>query len=116
MNFRKWIFEHGPGSAGKTVETISKTYRAIKKSHPQASGEDLLRLTLSSRVSAYQVTKMYPPLTDEQQERWIEMADGSLYGLIYLIFKYEYPQVPRDVWNSFEVIGLIHELIDKNSI
>lgn len=114
MGLKKWLAKHGPGSAGAVSKTMAQSYRVFKDKYPQASQKDLLLLTLKSRIDAWEKLGL-PSLTKEKQKKWIEMTEGSLTALILFVLRHENPSLPREALGNFEVLEIIHEVVDKYS-
>ena len=112
MIFKKWFLKYGPGSAGSVARTMAKSYMQFKKTYPDFSQKDLLLRTLQTRVGAWEKHRL-PSLTKAEQEKWIEIAEGSLSTLILYILRHENPGLPREALTNFEVIGVVDEVVNK---
>ena len=112
MLFKKWFLKHGPGSVGSVAKAMAESFMVFKETYPKSSQNDLLLKTLQSRIDAWE-THGFPSLTIEEQQRWIETAQGSLSTLILYVLRHENPGLPREALSNFEVIEVIHEVVDK---
>lgn len=124
MGFSKWWMKHGFVSPASLAKTMTKCYLINKANHPSFSYEQLLALTLESRIEAQFQAKKVNALQPRDEEgrnitelEFIRKHNWGLKRLILHVAQCEIPEVNNALLNFpllyNQLIDVIDETVDK---
>jgi hypothetical protein len=120
MGIGKFWMKHGPGSLGSLAKNMTKCYIVNKESLPSYSNEQLLALTLESRIQAQFQTKKInalQPCDEEGKEiselELVQKHNWDLKELILYVAHCEIPEVDNACLKLPDLYQVIIEIIDE---